>query len=73
MHSVALDDWVVDTEADYLALACNWGMRLDELASLRLTLRERFIASPLGDSPAFARDFTNALFDMWNQALESAQ
>src|SRR6185295_17069832 len=43
--------------AEYVRLANDWSGRLDELAALRATMRDKFRHSPLCDAERFAGDF----------------
>jgi predicted O-linked N-acetylglucosamine transferase (SPINDLY family) len=62
---VGLDDLAAPTVADYIATAARLAQDLSRLTDLRRTLRERLHQSPLGDAPRFARNFENALRQMW--------
>jgi predicted O-linked N-acetylglucosamine transferase (SPINDLY family) len=67
LMNAGLPDWIADDEESYLAKAILFGSDLDKLASLRAGLRSQVLASPLFDAPRFARNFENALLEMWNQ------
>ncbi len=69
MSTAGLADWVADSEEDYVAKALYWSGHLDELAELRAGLREAVRASPLFDSPRFARAFTEAIESAYNANL----
>ena len=62
-----LPDWIADDKESYLAKAISFASELDKLAGLRASLRSQILASPLFDAARFARNFENALFEMWNQ------
>jgi predicted O-linked N-acetylglucosamine transferase (SPINDLY family) len=64
---VGLDDWIAGDEADYVGKAISHAAALDELVSLRNTLRQRGLASALFDAPRFARNLENAFRAMWRQ------
>lgn len=49
-----LDEFVADTEEDYVRKAVELASDLDRLSALRADLRRRILKSPLFDGPAFA-------------------
>lgn len=60
--------WVAFSEAEYVALAVSHAADVAALAALRVSLRERMLASPLCDGPAFVRrleDLYRALWRRW--------
>jgi predicted O-linked N-acetylglucosamine transferase (SPINDLY family) len=65
LGAMSLDEFVASTEEEYVdiavKLACNWTY----LATLRSSLREKFLSSPLSDSPKFARNLEKAYAEMW--------
>jgi predicted O-linked N-acetylglucosamine transferase (SPINDLY family) len=65
VNTAGLPDWIAGDDADYIAKAVRFSARRDELATLRCTLRERLLASPLCDAPRFARHLEDALHGMW--------
>jgi predicted O-linked N-acetylglucosamine transferase (SPINDLY family) len=67
LMNAGLPDWIATDEDEYLAKAILFASNLDKLARLRVGLRSQALASPLFDAPRFARNFENALFEMWNQ------
>lgn len=60
-----LEEWIVDDKNSYVYQAVYFANRLDDLAELRSHLREKVFASPLFDASLFARNFENALLDIW--------
>jgi protein O-GlcNAc transferase len=50
-------EFVATDRAGYVRLAIGWASRLDDLALVRASLRERVRQSPLCDATQFARDF----------------
>ncbi|NMW22528.1 MAG: tetratricopeptide repeat protein [Chlorobiaceae bacterium] len=66
-HNAGLADWIADNDDDYVAKAVMHTQNLECLAELRAGLRQRVLASPLFNAPLFARNFENALLDMWKQ------
>lgn len=71
LRCVGLDDWVADTEEDYVRIAAEKAADLDTLALLRASLRERFQASPLADAKRFARNLEAAFVGMYCEKTDS--
>ncbi len=65
LHSMGLADWIAENVDDYVAKAVRFSSDLDGLAALRQGLRQRLLASPLGDAPRFARNLETAFRGMW--------
>lgn len=65
-----LADWVAEDVADYVAKACALASDVASLAALRASLRERMAASSLFDGDRFARNFEEALWQMWRQSQQ---
>lgn len=61
MTAAGLADWVASSQDEYIAKALHWSEHTAELAALRMSLRDKVRASPLFDSPRFARAFTQAV------------
>jgi protein O-GlcNAc transferase len=68
LMNAGLQEWIADDEEEYLAKAILFASDPDKLARLRVSLRPQVLASPLFDAPRFARNFENALLEMWHQA-----
>lgn len=64
-HNAGLPGWVAADEDDYVAKAVAFASDLECLAALRANLRQQVLASPMFDSPRFARSFEDALWGMW--------
>ncbi len=64
-HNAGLPDWIAADANDYVARAVEQANNLQRLATLRASLRQQVLASPLFDAPRFARDFEDALWGMW--------
>jgi len=69
-HNAGLSDWIAVDEDDYVAKAVYFASDLGQLAQLRAGLRQQVLASPLFDTPRFARHFKEAMRGMWYQWLE---
>lgn len=65
LNTAGLAGWVADDEAAYPELGAGLAGDLDALAALRAGLRARMLASPLFDSPRFARNLEAAIRGMW--------
>lgn len=75
MINAGLSDWVVQSEEDYIQKAIALGnadeqQRLN-LSTLRAGLREQVRHSPVFDARKFAADFVGALYEMWQQKVDS--
>ncbi|OJA44763.1 tetratricopeptide repeat protein [Burkholderia ubonensis] len=66
LHAAGMAEWIAADEAAYLAKAVAFARDRDRLATLRATLRERTLASPLCDAARFARNLEDALDGMWD-------
>ncbi len=62
---IGADEWIADTEDDYVARAVALAADRQRLRALRRSLRGRVAASPLCDRVAFARDMETAYRRMW--------
>jgi predicted O-linked N-acetylglucosamine transferase (SPINDLY family) len=60
-----LTDWVASDQADFVRLASNWAGRLEELANLRMSMRDRLLSSPLRQPETVARGLEFALRTAW--------
>ncbi len=65
LANTGLHDWIAHTPDDYVNIAARTAADTAGLAALRGSLRQRLLASPLCDQPAFARRFESALRTMW--------
>jgi predicted O-linked N-acetylglucosamine transferase (SPINDLY family) len=64
LKTVGLPDCIAKTREGYIEKAVALAGDLDALSALRAGMRERLSASPLLDSPGFARRFENAIEEM---------
>ena len=67
LHNAGLGDWVAGGEEAYLAKALAFAGDAASLQTLRATLRERLLASPLCDARRFARNLEAAFEGMWQR------
>lgn len=65
LNCVGLDDWVAHSEKEYIDKAIHFTKQLDYLTALRSTLRKKMAESPLVNATLFARDFEQAMLEMW--------
>jgi len=66
LHNAGLSHWIAQDDDDYLSKAVAFASELGSLSSLRATLRQQMLVSPLCDAARFARHFEDALWAMWN-------
>ena len=73
LRNLGLDHWVARSEAEFVELARHHASPdgLQNLARLRLELRERCRVSPLFDNVRFAADWTRALQAMHTEFLSN--
>lgn len=64
LKTVGLPECVVKTHEAYVEKAVALAGDLEALSTLRAGMRERLLASPLMDSPGFARRFENSIDEM---------
>lgn len=65
LHNAGLPQWIAADEATYPQLGARLASDLSSLATLRSTMRERMLQSPLFDAPRFARNLEAAIRQMW--------
>jgi predicted O-linked N-acetylglucosamine transferase (SPINDLY family) len=70
LDCVGLEDWVANTEQEYVQKAIQKVTDLDSLASLRAGLRATALASPLFDGERFARNLVDAFEGMAKAKIE---
>jgi len=73
LTNAGLTDWIVDSPDAYVETAIAWARDLDALAATRASLRRQVAASPLCDGPRFARNFENALQEIWREACAAGR
>lgn len=67
LTAVGLTDWIAETPADYVRLAAEKAADLTALAALRKGMRERFLASPVGDNKLYCRAVETEYRRMWRE------
>lgn len=67
LECVGLTDWIAEDQDDYVAKAAVHASDLQRLLSLRQSLRDQAMGSPLFDARRFAAHWESALQFMWNE------
>jgi predicted O-linked N-acetylglucosamine transferase (SPINDLY family) len=67
MELMGLGDFVASSMDEFVSLAQNWAGRQDELAEIRMDMRNRFARSPLGKHELIASAFVKAARIMWQR------
>ena len=67
MELMNLGEFVASSEDEFVAVAVHWASRLDELASVRVGMRDRYSNSPLGKPEVIAEAFSDAARIMWER------
>jgi len=67
LRILGLESWIASGPQDYVRLAVERAQQPHELASLRGTLRQRLLSSPLMDEAGFARHVENAFRELWRR------
>ncbi|MDO8416142.1 MAG: tetratricopeptide repeat protein [Agitococcus sp.] len=73
LTTTGLENWVADSEDQYLEKAISMTNDISYLASLRHRLRAQTQNSPLMNAPRFAHHFENMLYEMWRQYIDIAK
>jgi predicted O-linked N-acetylglucosamine transferase (SPINDLY family) len=71
MSAAGLNDWVAETDADYVRIASSMARDRQALLALKRGLRERLQAAPAWDVDQYTHDFENALRQMWLAHVQS--
>jgi predicted O-linked N-acetylglucosamine transferase (SPINDLY family) len=64
LENVGLGELLADTDHEYVQIAAALALDAPRLATLRTGLRARFLASPLGDTAAYAQRLEDAIVQM---------
>ncbi len=65
LKKLKLDELIANNETEYINIAQSLALNLDRLETLRLTLRERVVKSPLCDEQGRTRQIERAYRWMW--------
>jgi len=68
-----LEDWIANSEDDYVWRALSHAADLEKLAQLRATLRQRSLNSSLYDAKQFTQHFEQALLGMWDKHVQATR
>ena len=71
LSNAGLDNWICETEAQYISKAIDMANQFDLLRQLRGKLREQFLKSPICDYRLFAKNFRVAIDQMLKQKTDS--
>ncbi len=69
---VGLSEWVAQDVETYIRKALDFSANIDQLNTLRQTLRPQLLASNLCNTGGFKNDFEQALWNMWHQFRNQA-
>ncbi len=71
LHTVGLDGWICNSDAEYIEKAILFAEKSqwNNLAEIRKNLRQNLLASPLCDSPRFAKNFETAMWQIWEKFI----
>jgi protein O-GlcNAc transferase len=67
MHNMGMPEWIAADPQAFVRQAAEAAGDREALAALRAGLRDRLLASPLMDAPAFARNLEAAFRGMWRR------
>ena len=67
-YNLGMDDWVAESQDQYLSQAVKFSSDLDRLAIIRRGLRQQALKSPLFDATRFADHFSRILWQMWSKS-----
>jgi len=65
MELMQLQEFVAHSEDNFVKLAVEWSQRLNDLAQIRATMRDRYQSSPLGKPELITSAFAQATRIMW--------
>jgi predicted O-linked N-acetylglucosamine transferase (SPINDLY family) len=66
LTNAGLPELAADSADAFVDIAVRLANDRDRLVELRITFRERLIASSLMDAPRFTRNFERAIEEMWS-------
>ena len=65
--NLGMHDWIAKNYDEYVSKAIKFSSNIDQLAKIRMNLRQTFLQSPVCDAPRFAEHFSKMLWDMWKK------
>jgi predicted O-linked N-acetylglucosamine transferase (SPINDLY family)/uncharacterized protein HemY len=73
LHGAGFDEWIADTEQDYLDKLVALASDIPALAAIRASLRQRMLASKLCDAVDFTRRMEQTYKEMWQRYCEQGE
>jgi predicted O-linked N-acetylglucosamine transferase (SPINDLY family) len=73
LTSMKMPEWLAIDRQDYFQKACQIYQDRSPLVSLKFSLRERLLASPICQMPAYAQQVEAVYFDLWQKYLNRWQ
>jgi predicted O-linked N-acetylglucosamine transferase (SPINDLY family) len=67
MLHLGLESFVAQSPDEFIEVACHWAARVNDLDNVRSKLRDRFVASPLGQYAQFAANMAGLLRAVWHR------
>ncbi len=67
LHTLELTDWIAQTPEQYIEIAVQKSRNLQALSQLRQELRDKFSASVIGDTQAYARAVEQEYRTLWQE------
>jgi predicted O-linked N-acetylglucosamine transferase (SPINDLY family) len=67
MHFLGLDDWIAESEEQYIEIVKEKVRQRDQLLTLKSTLRQRMLESPLCDTRGFTTELEQVFKKIWRQ------
>jgi len=71
LTNLALPEFIADSPAKYVQIACELARDQSRLGQLRSTLRQQMQQSPLMDAPRFSATVEAAYARMWREWCEN--
>jgi predicted O-linked N-acetylglucosamine transferase (SPINDLY family) len=71
LHSIGLDEWIADSEAEYIELALKYASQPEYLSALRSELPARIMASEAGNMQLYTRAVEAAYRTIWKEYCAS--
>ena len=72
LNAIGRNEWIAQTEEEYIEKACALGSDLNALSEIRNKLRSEMDISPLRNEKAFVKELEKTYQQMWNQYLKSS-
>lgn len=72
LHALRLDEFIAETQDDYVAIVSRWAGRAQELASLRQQLRARLTSSSLCNGKLRGRQMARLFRAVWRRHCQKA-